>query len=256
MSYQSLKPCENNANLTHPVDARLRHISQTILPSTPYLLTIPPTDFRVGPHHLREWRRGCPFEAHEEALQYLSFWNHQNEDTMYRVLGDWDDGHGNIKPPQDKRSGTNSPLPGQPAKKKISLLDYKNKANGQSAAKASTPKVVEDRPKPIEDPKPSHTPAAEQPDSAQAKPQGVKRFAYFMLGSLVHLSTDLITGLSTLQKTRLGSNRRSFLHAPRQPKKLVKVPRTLKFQRSLLSSRYLRSCPLIYRRTLRTSSSS
>ena len=60
---------------------------------------------------------------------------------MFRVVGDWDDGHGNIRPQQDKRSCTSSPLPGQPAKKKISLLDYKNKATGQSTARKSPPKA-------------------------------------------------------------------------------------------------------------------
>ncbi|KAL8831483.1 MAG: hypothetical protein Q9191_000855 [Dirinaria sp. TL-2023a] len=174
MSYNSLKSSENNTNLMHPVDARLRHISQTILPQTPYLLTIP-SDYRMSPQHINDWRRGSPFAAHEERLQYLAFLNHQNEDTMFRVIGDWDDGHGNIKPPQEKRSGTNSPLPGQPAKKKISLLDYKNKASGQSAAKPSTQKVDHEPPKPPEDLKMSQPPTAEQAATAQEEPQSLKR---------------------------------------------------------------------------------
>ena len=60
---------------------------------------------------------------------------------MFRVVGDWDDGKGSVKAKQDKISGTSSPLLGQPAKKKISLLDYKKKAAGQPSAETPPPKV-------------------------------------------------------------------------------------------------------------------
>ena len=100
---------------------------------------------------------------------------------MFRVVGDWDDGHGNIKAPQDNRSGTNSPLPGQPAKKKISLLDYKNKASGQSMAKPSTQKVDHEPPKPLEGSKTLQAPAAEQAATAQEQSQSLKRHEFFTL---------------------------------------------------------------------------
>lgn len=60
-----------------------------------------------------------------------------DEDNIMHAIGDWDDGNGAIKEKTSHaRSGTNSPLPGQAPKKKISLADYKNKAAGQVAAKA------------------------------------------------------------------------------------------------------------------------
>lgn len=136
MSHQPPLSSENSVNMMHPVDERLRRISRIILPPTPYLLSVP-NNYRVGEHQLNDWRRNSPFAGNEERLQYLAFLSHQNEDTIYRVVGDWDDGHGGIKPPQDKRSGTNSPMPGQTVKKKISLLDYKNKAGGQGPPKPS-----------------------------------------------------------------------------------------------------------------------
>ena len=61
---------------------------------------------------------------------------------MLRTTGDWDDGNGNVKNNAAKRasgssSGAISPSPGQPPRKKISLLDYKNKMAGQAVGKAS-----------------------------------------------------------------------------------------------------------------------
>ena len=59
-----------------------------------------------------------------------------DEDNVMQAIGDWDDGNGAIKEKTTHaRSGTSSPLPGQPPKKKISLADYKNKAAGQLGAK-------------------------------------------------------------------------------------------------------------------------
>ena len=127
------KPENKAADLVRQLDARLRHINQTILPSAPYLLQVP-SNYRLGEQQANDWRRGSPFKQHEERLQYMTFLQHRNDDTMFHTVGGWDDGKGNFKPAPDRRSGTSSPLPGQPAKKKISLLDYKKKASGQSAA--------------------------------------------------------------------------------------------------------------------------
>ena len=63
---------------------------------------------------------------------------------MFHAVGGWDDGKGNFKAKQDKRSGTSSPLPGQPAKKKISLLDYKKKAAAQPIVEAPAPSTKDE----------------------------------------------------------------------------------------------------------------
>ncbi|KAI4168658.1 MAG: hypothetical protein LQ343_006239 [Gyalolechia ehrenbergii] len=60
-------------------------------------------------------------------------------------MGDWDDGEGRMKTEQARQisggsSGAISPQAGQQPKKKISLLDYKNKMAGQATGKTS-PKI-------------------------------------------------------------------------------------------------------------------
>ena len=118
------------------VDARLQRITDEILPSSPYILTLP-TNYRVGSHQINDWRRGTPFGPHEEQLSYLSFLPRTfDEDNIMNAIGDWDDGEGAIKQKNpNARSGTSSPLPGQVPKKKISLADYKIKTAGQVGAK-------------------------------------------------------------------------------------------------------------------------
>ena len=114
---------------TNPVDERLRRITRDILPSAPYQLRID-IEFRRDTRQAIEWRRSCPFEPHEELLQYLTFRSNFDKDTIFHAVGDWDDGNGNIMSKIDKSSGLNTPLPGQAPKKKITLSDYKNKAAG------------------------------------------------------------------------------------------------------------------------------
>jgi len=127
------------ADLARDVDRRLRHLKENILPSAPYLLQIP-TNYRLGSQQFNDWRRGSPFGLHEEPLQYMTFNARQyDDDHIFRVDGDWDDGKGNLKVVQDKRSGTNSPLPGQIAKKKMSIWDYKKKAAGQPVTETPPP---------------------------------------------------------------------------------------------------------------------
>ncbi len=127
---------QRNTAEPSPIDARLQKLSDNVLPSSPYILTIP-TNYRVGSHQINDWRRGSPFAAHEEQLSYLSFMARTfDEDNIMHAIGDWDDGNGAIKEkPSHVRSGTSSPLPGQAPKKKISLADYKNKAAGHVGAK-------------------------------------------------------------------------------------------------------------------------
>lgn len=124
---------------TCDTDARLKHISEHIFPATPYLLTVP-TTCRVDSHQANDWKRGSPFSANEESLQYLTFNSHLFDDTMLTAVGDWDDGKGGIpeKSPDTttkSSSGLGTPFPGQPPRKKISLQDYKAKTAGQAGAK-------------------------------------------------------------------------------------------------------------------------
>ncbi|KAL8910348.1 MAG: hypothetical protein Q9171_004346 [Xanthocarpia ochracea] len=126
------------------VDKRLERIRENIWPSDPYLMDLATSSsYHPPPHLANNWRRSCPFDKNEEQLQYMTFLPHTARgDTLLRTRGDWDDGNGNVKNDAAKRasgssSGAISPSPGQPPRKKISLLDYKNKMAGQAVGKAS-----------------------------------------------------------------------------------------------------------------------
>ncbi|KAL8698282.1 MAG: hypothetical protein Q9224_001919 [Gallowayella concinna] len=132
------------------VDKRLERIREEILPHDPYLMDLAvPYVLTLPPHLANNWRRSCPFDKNEEQLQYMTFLSHtERGDTMLRTTGDWDDGNGRLKGGSAKKtsgssSGAISPLPGQPPRKKISLLDYRNKMAGQPSAKTS-PKAGND----------------------------------------------------------------------------------------------------------------
>ncbi|KAL8921131.1 MAG: hypothetical protein Q9208_005884 [Pyrenodesmia sp. 3 TL-2023] len=125
------------------VDQRLKRLKDNILPDTPYLMDLTtPSRYHVSPHQANNWRKGSPFDKHEEQLQYMTFLPHTARgDTMLRTSGNWDDGIGKIKteptkPMSSGSSGAISPS-GQPPKKKISLLDYRNKMAGQASGKTS-----------------------------------------------------------------------------------------------------------------------
>ncbi|KAI4174352.1 MAG: hypothetical protein LQ348_006387 [Seirophora lacunosa] len=177
------------AELDH-IEKRLERLRKNILPDAPYLMDLTtPSRYHVAPNQANNWRRACPFDKHEEQLQYMTFLPHTlRGDTMFRTTGDWDDGHGKMKAQSTKpisggSSGAISP-PGQQPKKKISLLDYKNKLAGQASGK-STPKTAESGKHGINAPPPSfgetknsaannEVPGktAEVTDSASQKPKG------------------------------------------------------------------------------------
>ncbi|KAL8718238.1 MAG: hypothetical protein Q9225_004596 [Loekoesia sp. 1 TL-2023] len=143
-SAKSTKKISNNLDET---DERLQRLREDTLPYVPYLMDLTtPSRYHLPPHQANNWRRSCPFEKHEEQLQYMTFLpHHVRGDTMLRTIGDWDDGDGRMKTEQAKRtsggsSGAISPSAGQQPKKKISLLDYKNKMAGQPSGRTS-PKV-------------------------------------------------------------------------------------------------------------------
>ncbi|KAL8903621.1 MAG: hypothetical protein Q9207_003796 [Kuettlingeria erythrocarpa] len=137
------KATVNKTGELDEVDKRLKRLKDNILPDTPYLMDLTtPSRYHVSPHQANNWRKGSSFNKHEEQLQYMTFLPHTARgDTMLRTSGNWDDGDGKIKtepskPMSSGSSGAISPS-GQQPKKKISLLDYKNKMAGQASGKVS-----------------------------------------------------------------------------------------------------------------------
>jgi hypothetical protein len=125
------------------LDARLAHISRTVLPDSPYLVTIPNAqEFRLSPPQAVDWRRGTHFRPGEEIVQYASFLKHDNWDqSLVQAVGGWDNERGEMidSSPNGRGaiSGTATPKPGQTTGKKMTLADYKlKKAGGTPAVKA------------------------------------------------------------------------------------------------------------------------
>lgn len=143
------------------IDQQLKRLKDEVLPFYPFLLTIP-TDvpFRLGNHFINNWAVGDdgPFTLEEQQLQYMTFLTHHEGDSLLVAVGDWSDGTGSIMPDQRSRpqSAASTPSSG-PAKKKISLTDYKNKwKSGASAPpvtqeaisqSASTSHALDDKPR-------------------------------------------------------------------------------------------------------------
>lgn len=138
------KPAQRTPNSLDQTDDRLEQLNDNILSHAPYLMDLTTTSrYHVPPHQVNNWRRVCPFERHEEQLQYMTFLpHHLRGDTLLRTMGDWDDGDGKMKSEPARQisggsSGAISPSASQQPKKKISLLDYKNKMAGQASGKTS-----------------------------------------------------------------------------------------------------------------------
>ena len=174
-----------------PTDLRLKRLSEKILPESPYILTVP-TTYRVSSHQANDWRRGSPFGADEERLQYLSFFSHAWDDTMLNAVGDWDDGQGGIADKSSQNSSktnswTGSPLPGQPPRKKISLQAYKNKTAAQAGAKLSPPENEENKgPEKVN--VPVLPPVKEVKPVKEDQPQSQKRYLSALWVWMYHLT--------------------------------------------------------------------
>ena len=169
-------PPPNIPNIS-AAEARLQRISRDILPLTPYLLTVPSL-YNLSSHQVNDWKRGCPFDAKEERLQYLTFRSHFDKDTIFHAVGDWDDGKGNILSTIDRTSGLSSPLPGQPPKKKMSFLDYKNKAAGHASTR-QTPAKADGEVETAESGDTTTLLSQKSPNpSSNQKPHGTKRFIH------------------------------------------------------------------------------
>lgn len=117
-----------------PVDKRLKHLRDKVLPASPFLLTVPSdVPFRLGDRYINNWAVGSdgPFKPEEQQLQYMTFLNHSEGDSLLVAVGDWSDESGNIMAEDDSKpasvtSTASTPLNGA-TKKKISLSDYKSK---------------------------------------------------------------------------------------------------------------------------------
>jgi hypothetical protein len=115
---------------------RLDRLKDEVLPSSPYLLTVP-TDvpFRLGNRFVNNWAVGKkgPFAIEEQQLQYMTFLMHHDADSLLVAVGDWSDNDGRImgkkdnEKPQATPSASATPQTGA-TKKKITLSDYKTRA--------------------------------------------------------------------------------------------------------------------------------
>jgi hypothetical protein len=146
------------------VNIRLARLKDNVLPASPYLLTVP-TDipFRLGSRFVNNWAVGKkgPFAVEEQQLQYMTFLMHDDPDSLLVAVGDWSDNNGGIMAktgdkPSNVSGATNTPTTttNGVTKKKISLSDYKTKAEKGSARNTpdrpqQPPKddIKQDRPK-------------------------------------------------------------------------------------------------------------
>ena len=132
------------------LDERLKRMQEKLLPTDPYILNCP-SDHRIDMRQADLWIRDTPFTRGEEHLQYVTFLARDKGDNLLRTIGAWDDGRGGMKsvlqdPKAGGRSGAASPMTGQAPKKKISLMDYKNKTTREGGARVSISRPVSPRP--------------------------------------------------------------------------------------------------------------
>lgn len=128
------------------VNTRLGRLKDEVLPSAPYLLTVP-TDvpFRLGNRFVNNWAVGKkgPFAIEEQQLQYMTFLMHHDADSLLVAVGDWSDNDGRVMAKQDDEKSrvatptTPAATQSGAAKKKISLSDYKTRAKGDSTREQS-----------------------------------------------------------------------------------------------------------------------
>ncbi|KAL1955661.1 hypothetical protein VTO42DRAFT_8206 [Malbranchea cinnamomea] len=113
------------------VDARFKRLTTHLFPDSPYLLNVPTEKpFHLGGRYVSNWAVGknTVFAPEEEHLQYMTFLSHQNEDTLLVAVGGWADAEGNIMPEEVETVKPAASPQNLGQKKKISLSDYKKKA--------------------------------------------------------------------------------------------------------------------------------
>ena len=115
------------------IDASIKRIRKCV-PQDPYILTISQAEPRYNHPSTQEaysWRRGTPFDLNEEYFQYQSL--HYREDPecfTQRSRLDLQRDSSARSHHNGQVSGAATPTATPAAKKKISLLDYKNKKAG------------------------------------------------------------------------------------------------------------------------------
>lgn len=124
------------------LDRRLQRLSDEVLPTVPYILTLPTkAPFHLGSRATDNWAVGHdrPFSVEEQQLQYMTFLTHHDTDSLLVAVGDWADETGRM---MDDRSNVPSTAEGSRdtgSKKKISLKDYKDqKTSGTVASPMGT----------------------------------------------------------------------------------------------------------------------
>lgn len=96
-----------------------------IRPREPHILTVyGEHPFYLCPSQKGIWRRGTPFDEDEEQLQYLSFTQPFNVDTILRPVHSWDDGNGGIAKNR-KAQPSGHKLPDQDGEKKTNSVENK-----------------------------------------------------------------------------------------------------------------------------------
>ncbi|KAJ5775953.1 uncharacterized protein N7511_000964 [Penicillium nucicola] len=120
------------------LDQRLKRLSEEVLPSVPYLLTLPTNSpFRQGNRREYHWAVGHdrPFRSEEQELQYMTFLAHHDTDSLLVAVGDWSDDTGRMMDDRPTAPSTTESPRESVARKKISLKDYKHqKINGPVAS--------------------------------------------------------------------------------------------------------------------------
>lgn len=110
------------------LDRGLKRLSEQVLPSVPYLLTLPTNSpFRQGNRRENHWAVGHdrPFRPQEQELQYMTFLAHQDTDSLLVAVGDWSDETGRMMDDRPTAPSTTEIQRESVARKKISLKDYK-----------------------------------------------------------------------------------------------------------------------------------
>lgn len=142
------------------VDKRLRRLQDEVLPSAPYLLTVP-TDvpFHLGNRFVNNWAVGKkgPFAVEEQQLQYMTFLMHHDADSLLVAVGDWteNDGQATMGKKDDEKPRALPSASGTPQvggiKKKITLSDYKTRAKGEPSKEQSRTTSQEPSQEPSQD---------------------------------------------------------------------------------------------------------
>ena len=141
-NHKNLRPNKFQAQPTPALESqtldklnkRLKHLTDNVLPSTPYLISLP-TDrpFNTSHYQNEDLLRHTPFKVGEEQLQYASFLasNWEDDDLIIRVgdLGDNRADDTNTSP-QSQKMQSASATPKTVAKK-ISIGEYSKRASGK-----------------------------------------------------------------------------------------------------------------------------